>query len=268
MFVRGKEMFEYLAKKNFESTSIYRKQICLQDSPFFGRDGFDFTEIIENENWTPERINREHKGYMMRIMRKCTGLYQHMEDTLFKLYPIEYKMEDPGPDFLEIRRLKFFKAFINGLVNSDEKGIKWTTIIDESGDTETIIKFSRMVLLKLDDFERKLLADGLSLYLVYDKYREIRCEFELSDHKLDVIQKKVFEKLSDEEANEMINERTAVLQSELKTYYNKYGDKNDPTKAMMDAYELKEYLMDDIQLVVDFYKTLEDMLEEKDDFFF
>lgn len=93
LFVRGKELFDFLANQNREVATDYRKQIFLSDSEFFGKDGFDFTEAIRVHGWNQERIDREHKAYMMRVMRKSTGLYQEMEDTMWRLYPIEYELE-------------------------------------------------------------------------------------------------------------------------------------------------------------------------------
>ena len=30
---------------------------------------------------------------MMRILRKATELYQEMEDTMYRFYPVEYELE-------------------------------------------------------------------------------------------------------------------------------------------------------------------------------
>ena len=78
---KGKDLFDFLAKQNPESTATYRKPIILTGSMFFEQP-FDFTEIIAKENWTDERITKEHRAYMKRIMRKNTYLYKELEKTL------------------------------------------------------------------------------------------------------------------------------------------------------------------------------------------
>ena len=94
-YVRGKKLFDYLAGRNPDDWYWYkyRKPIYIEGSPFFGMDGFDFTEAVAEKHWTQERIDIERKAYLMRMMRKLTGLYQDMEDTLFKYYPIEYELQ-------------------------------------------------------------------------------------------------------------------------------------------------------------------------------
>lgn len=88
-FVRGKRLFEYLKQNNIYSFAPYRKQIMLYNSVAFGSSGFDFNEIIRREHWDHVAIERTHRDYMKRIMRKATGLYQELEDTLYKFYDIE-----------------------------------------------------------------------------------------------------------------------------------------------------------------------------------
>lgn len=92
-YVRGEKLFDYLAGRNPYYAGEYRKKIYIKDNPFFGRDGFDFTEAVVEKHWTQEQVDRERKAYLMRMMRKLTGLYQDMEDTLFKYYPIEYELQ-------------------------------------------------------------------------------------------------------------------------------------------------------------------------------
>ena len=94
-YVRGKKLFDYLAGRNPDDWYWYkyRKPIYIEGSPFFGENGFDFTEAVAEKHWTQEQVDRERKAYLMRMMRKLTGLYQDMEDTLFKYYPIEYELQ-------------------------------------------------------------------------------------------------------------------------------------------------------------------------------
>ena len=88
-FVRGIRLFYYLSEQNTYSNAPFRKQIMLYNSEPFGSSGFDFNEIIRREHWDHMVIERTHRDYMKRIMRKATGLYQELEDTLYKFYDIE-----------------------------------------------------------------------------------------------------------------------------------------------------------------------------------
>ena len=269
LYIRGRELFDFLADQNRESTSIHRKQIYLQNTPFFGPAGFDFSMIKQVENWSQERIDREHKAYLMRMMRKSTGLYQDMEDTLFKLYPVEYYLEEKEI-IVKIRASyrKFFEMYLAGLVNSDEKGLEWTAIVDEDGGKEKLTKFSKIMLRNLNDgIDKKLIMDKLRLYYVYKQYAEIREEFKLSDEKLDKIQSKINRRVSEEAQEELLDERTALLKAELNQYKEKYCEEDDPLEAIMDAYKIEEYQMDEIQPVVDFYDTLDEVLQEQEDLF-
>lgn len=269
LFVRGKELFDYLANQNREVVTNYRKQIFLRDSKFFGEDGFDFTEIIRVENWTQERIDREHKAYMMRIMRKSTGLYQDLEDTLFKLYPVEYELKLKDMEVLKRAKYrKFFDGYLSGLVNSDEKGIEWTAIVDDSGEKERLARFSKVTVRSLDDIDRKLvMTDKLRLYYVYKQYEEAREEHHLTDEVLDKIQDKVNKKLSEEQQEELLEARTAGLKEELGIYKEKYGNEDDPLDAIMEAYGLEDYQIDEIQPVIDFYETLSEFIDEQENWF-
>ena len=268
LFVRGKELFDYLAEQNREVTETCRRQIYLRDSKFFDQNGFDFTKIIQVENWPQERIDKEHKSYMMRIMRKSTGLYQDLEDTLFKLQPVEYELELKEIEILKRAKYrKFFDVYMSGLVNSDENGLEWTAIVDDSGEKERLTKFSRIMLRGLDDIDRKLVMDKLKLYYVYQQYDETREEHRLTDEELDKIQTKLNKRVSEEAQEELLETSTASLKEEMAIYKEKYGEEDDPLDAIMEAYGLEEYQIDEIQPVIDFYETLEEVLEEQDDMF-
>ena len=264
LYIRGRELFDFLADQNRESTSIHRKQIYLQNTPFFGPAGFDFSMIKQVENWSQERIDREHKAYLMRMMRKSTGLYQDMEDTLFKLYPVEYYLEEKEIR-VKIRASyrKFFEMYLAGLVNSDEKGLEWTAIVDEDGEKEKLTKFSKIMLRNLNnEIDKKLIMDKLRLYYVYKQYAEIREEFGLSDYKLDRITNKVNGELSDETRNRLTRDRKEILKEEILLYKEIYGKKDNPTKTIKYEYKIEEYKSDEIPPEIDFYDTLDEMLQE------
>ena len=93
-FARGQKLFLYLKAQNPAAAGICRKQICLSDSPFFGPDGFNFTAKANLAHWTEDQADRQAELYMMRILRKATELYQEMEDTMYRFYPVEYALEE------------------------------------------------------------------------------------------------------------------------------------------------------------------------------
>ena len=109
--------------------------------------------------------------------------------------------------------------------------------------------------------------DKLKLYYVYQQYEEIRNEYRLTDEELDKIQTKVNKRVSEEQQEELLETRTASLKEELAIYKEKYGDEDDPLDAIMESYGLEEYQIDEIQPVIDFYETLDEVLEEQDNLF-
>ena len=266
LYVRGKELFEHLAAQNPETTEPFRKQIYLQDTQFFGPDGFDFSEAISNDHWNQARIDREHKAYMMRVVRKSTGLYQDMEDTLFKLYPVEFELQKKEVKVL--RRLqyrKFFEMYTKGIVNSDEKGAKWDAVVDSSGETEELVIFTKYLLQELDELDKAMILDKLRLYYVYKEYAEIRKAFNLTDEKLSEIESKINKKSKTARAEfeALFEKRMARLNAEYENYSNKYLDGDDPIDAMMEAYKIDDsYWMKELKAVSEFYEALGEMIKE------
>ena len=153
--------------------------------------------------------------------------------------------------------------YLAGLVNSDEKGLEWTAIVDEDGGKEKLTKFSKIMLRNLNDgIDKKLIMDKLRLYYVYKQYAEIREEFGLSDYKLDRITNKVNGELSDETRNRLTRDRKEILKEEILLYKEIYGKKDNPTKTIKYEYKIEEYKSDEIPPEIDFYDTLDEMLQE------
>ena len=261
---RGNSLFNHLAGRNRQFTQTYRYQIYLQDTPFFGIDGFDFSEIIEAEHWTQERIDREHKAYLMRMMRKSTGLYQAMEDTLWKLYPIELELENRDKNAIEqILYREFLEMYMYGLISTDDKGLEWTVIVDENGSIERLVKFSNIMLRKLNETDKRLVMDKLRLFLVFKGYKEVREKNELTKVKIDKIQDKITKRISEETQEKMLEERLEKLNDEYAVYNEKFGSEDDPLDAIVDAYGIEEYQIEEVEPVIDFYETLKKVLAEQ-----
>ena len=65
----------------------------LTGSPLF-ESAFDFNAIIQLQHWDDARVEREHRRYMKRIMRKNTALYMELEETLYRYYDIRMGLEE------------------------------------------------------------------------------------------------------------------------------------------------------------------------------
>ena len=192
-----------------------------------------------------------------------TSLYQDMEDMLFKLYTVEYYLQAKEADIVKRATYrKFFEMYQYGLVNSDEKGLEWTAIVDESGEEERLTKFSKIMLRDLDDLDKRFVLDKLRLYYVYEQYADIRKEYKLSDEALDKIWGKVNERIDERELEEQFEERTEKLQDELNLYKEKFGSEDDPVGAIMNAYGIVDNQMRRVKSIVDFYETLSEVLCE------
>ena len=101
LYRRGQALFDFLGVKNACSGKTYRKPIMLNSD--FGKDGFDFTDAILRWHWGEETIHNACVAYIKRIMRKATGLYQDMEDTLYHMYDIEKAMEEEEANLPDYR---------------------------------------------------------------------------------------------------------------------------------------------------------------------
>lgn len=266
-YVRGRELFDYLKAQNPHSTKSFRKQICLKDSDFFGAGGFDFSQIIALEHWEQARIDREHKAYMMRIMRKSTALYQDMEDTLWRFYPVEYELEEKELDAMRLQAYRNFAEFyLYGVVNSDEDQYEWTVRIDAGGSDENLISFSRRRISTMDGMSRNLLREGLKLKIVYDAFKDVKGEMELSDGRLKEIQDKVSAKLSEKDFDTLVDTRLEYLQKEYEIYRDKYGKEKDPLDAIMEAYKIEDDDIEYAQRIVDLYDVIGEVIEEQKSF--
>ena len=263
-YVRGARLFEYLHEQNRHSTAPYRKQIMLYNSEAFGAGGFDFNEIIQREQWNQMVIDRTHLAYMKRIMRKATGLYQEMEDTLYKFYAVEKELKGKeGPLVMAARRQKFVEYLANGLVMTDEDQYEWT-ILTAEGRTgtqeEDLITFGRRTKMLLPDFDKKLLADGLQLAIIYRKYSELIEDKTLDEASLDELRQKHVTSMSEKEFDKLMDERIELLQNAVDSYSDICSDtQKDPVKQLMDYYHLDEDMVEQSEEVCKLFETIKEV---------
>ena len=102
------------------------------------------------------------------------------------------------------------------------------------------------------------------VYYIYQQYDKICDEYHLTDEDLGRIQNVVIGNTSEEAQKELLETRTASLKEELAVYKEKYGKKHDPLKAIMKAYGLVENQIDEVQPVIDFYESLDEVFGEMD----
>lgn len=264
-FVRGKELFEYLRDQNTQSSGTYRKQICLAESPFFGQNGFDFTEVVKNEHWQTPKVDRQAKMYMMRILRKATELYQELEDTMYRFYPIEWELENKEKDLIKVSRYQNFARWVlYGVITTDEDEMYWNVKTTAKGNEEDIIGFGRRSRANMDSIQKKMLLDGFRLKLVYDAFSDMTGSLDLTDEDLNQIKDDVTASLSDREFDKMIDRNFALLKDEVAAYNEKYGKSKDSLEAIMDAYGVDDNEMETMQQIVDFYETVADVIDQEE----
>ena len=229
-YVRGRRLFDYLHEQNRHSTFPYRKQIMLYNSEAFGAGGFDFNEIIQREQWDQMVIDRTHLAYMKRIMRKATGLYQDMEDTLYKFYAVEKELKGKeGPLVMAARRQKFVEYLANGLVMTDEDQYEWT-ILTAEGRTGTQ--------------EEEPITFGL------------RTKRFLPD-----LRQKHVTSMSEKEFDKLMDERIELLQNAVDSYSDICSDtQKDPVKQLMDYYHLDEDMVEQSEEVCKLFETIKEVL--------
>ncbi len=255
---RGKDLFEFLREQNRGRSDVYRKQICMDGTGFFDRHGFDFTEIIRAERWGQQRIDETHKLYMMRIMRKCTELYQEMEDTLWKFYPIEKELEDNEVKVVGLMSMKsFIDLFIYGVIDTDEKKFLWTIIEDARRRPEELVKYDIRVNSTLGEIEKKIKADGFRLALTLDFYMKYLDSEDVSIEQLYRVKDEIIKYKNSDDLLAAVKKNMCIIEEEFNAFKEKYGKEDDPLEAIMREYNASADKMEQLDKVVRFYDQVE-----------
>ena len=206
---------------------------------------------------------------MMRILRKATELYQEMEDTMYRFYPVEYALEEKEKEKKaqyekeEKEKKAQYENFadwvLHGVITCDENGTHWS--VRTTPDEVKLMTFSPKDVALMDKDQKRLLEDGLRLKLVYDSFTALRQEKRLTDDKMANIKVAVIKALSDEQFDQMLAKNIAFVQQELDKYNEKYGNTKDPLAAIMKAYEADNSQLDRMQEIVDFYTAVDNVVK-------
>lgn len=86
---KGTPLFQYLQRQNPCESAGFQKEICLEGGGFLSEE-YDFTMAMQaGEGRTQEEIDRISIEYMKRILRKDTGLFVEVRETLCRYYDID-----------------------------------------------------------------------------------------------------------------------------------------------------------------------------------
>ncbi|MCB7341849.1 tubulin-like doman-containing protein [Blautia obeum] len=257
---KGKDLFDFLAKQNPESTATYRKPIILTGSMFFEQP-FDFTEIIAKENWTDERITKEHRAYMKRIMRKNTYLYKELEKTLSGYCEIIKEWDAKQAVKQQGRQAQIFcELYLYNVINCDEKQYDWSVLVNKRGGNLSILTFSRLAKAGFNEFDKKLCGDDLLLPIVYKKFCEMLKENTITLELMEDIKANIMETVSEKEFDEMVDERLEVLNGELQRYQSVLTSK-DPVDDLLVRYKFDNDMLKEADFTCKFYEVAQSVAE-------
>ena len=256
-FKRGKPLFDFLEEQNPHSDYDYRRQIILNGSPFFGPEGFNFDDIINAEGWQQAKIDKTHIAYMKRILRKSTGLYQDMEDTLYRFYDIEKELEEEESKVVEQDKAKNFVEWLaNGVINTDEDQFGWSVRINAKGAEREFISFGLKTKRALKGLEQSFFMDDMRLPIAFRRFVPFMAEEELTAQKLEEIRESIEEKTKEEDLEELLTDRLKLLESAYAVYYEKFGQEKDPLGEIVETYNLPDEEIDAAEQIVNLYQAV------------
>ena len=257
---KGQDLFEFLKKQNPESDVNYRKPIILTGSMFFAQP-FDFTEIIKNAKWTDERITKEHRAYMKRIMRKNTYLYKELEETLNRYCKIIKEWDAKQAVKQQGRQAQIFcELYLYNVINCDEEQYDWSVLVDKRGGNLSILTFSRKGKAGFNEFDKKLCGDDLLLPIVYKKFCKMLKENTITLEQMEDIKANIMENVSEKEFDEMVDERLEVLNGELQRYQAIITSK-DPVDDLLVRYKFDNDMLEEADFTCKFYEVAQSVAE-------
>ena len=263
-FKRGKALFDFLKEQNRGRSPEYRRQICMNGTGYFDKDGFDFTQIIKNERWGQEKIDETHKLYMMRIMRKCTELYQEMEDTMWRFYPIEQELEErEASNKGSVYMKAFIDQFIYGVIKTDEKKMNWSILADADRKPDSLVAYNIKVFGQFNNIEKKLNSDDFRLMLTFDRYLDYLKKKGLSIGKMQDVKNALINKMDADELTQIAVKHMAIIEGEVSSYKKKYGNEDDPLAAVKKQYGLPMEKLELAERIVNFYSLAEEVYNEQ-----
>ena len=262
LFKRGKPLFEFFKEQNPHSNYDYRRQIFLQGSPFFGLQGFDFTDIINAEGWPQARIDKTHLAYMKRILRKSTGLYQDMEDTLYRLADIEKGLKTIDDDIVKRRAVKNFVNWLaNGVINTDEEQYSWSVRINARGAERGFLAFDLRTKRGLRGMEQSFFMDHMRLPIAFRRFVAYMAEEELTAQRLEEIREELEQGTNDKDLEQLLTDRLALLQSAYDIYNDKFGQTRDPLGEIVETYKLPDEEIEAAEQIINLYQAVGDEIQ-------
>lgn len=226
-YERGTSLFEYLREQNDDEAGNFQKEICLDGNGHMSAE-YDFTKAIQlGAGMTSARIDKISKEYMKRRLRKNTGLFLELRETLCRYYEIVKTLE-----YFEVKKRALFqvKNFIKyyqfGLIYEENKF--WYYAVDaECSKRKTLSKFDWTEQATYSDLEKNLLEKGWFFLLAYKKFTSL----ELIDKLEQILQEKLN---SSEERDEMnkISEKNISRLVSMRDFIkiNIMDSKNDDTE--------------------------------------
>ena len=246
-FERGEQLFKYLKEKNPAAQGVWKQQIYLDGTPFFGTGGFDFSQAVTNLHWTREQVDQELEKYLFRMMRKATNLYQSLEDTMFRYYPLEMELENRE---VQVKKYNladlFIKLYAAGCIHNAKKKWTVTTEVDRKGnsiDEHSLVDLSLKAKARLEGIEEKLYNDNLQIVIVFLHFLE-EIENGMDIEEILTARGKVIDTISDEDYAQILKKRTDNLQVVLEriqdAFIVKTEDEETLSESIADKYDLHE----------------------------
>ena len=246
-FERGDQLFAHLKNQNPAAHGTWKRQIYLDGTPFFGEGGFDFSQAVADLHWTQEQVDQELEKYLFRMMRKATNLYQTLEDTMFRYYPLEMELESRE---IQVKKYNlaghFIKLYAAGCIHNAKKRWTVTTEVDRKGnsiDEHNLVDLSLKARAMLEGIDEKLYNDNLQIVIVYLHFME-EAENGMDIEEILSAQKRIIGSMSEEAYEAIQKKRTDNLQVALERIHDAFvvrkDDEETLSECIADKYDLHE----------------------------
>ena len=264
-FVRGERLFDYLKKQNGFSHAEPTRQIALIGSPFFGTEGFDLGAAQSLEGWTQSLIERVQTGYMKRMLRKMTGLYQELEDTLYRYADIEKNLSLREAEYVKFYEAKRFTDwFLSGVIKMGD-GKAWSILVSEEGINIPLVTFDKLTVnVQMNTLERTLTMEKQRLAVVYLRYRRLLEDGKLNLSVLEEVKRSMINKMDPESYETMLSERIEMLSEAIAHYKSMVGSASDEIRLLRNHYKMDEKDIDKAEVLVRFFQAIEEAVSEQE----
>ena len=264
-FVRGERLFDYLKKQNGFSHAEPTRQIALIGSPFFGTEGFDLGAAQSLEGWTQSLIERVQTGYMKRMLRKMTGLYQELEDTLYRYADIEKNLSLREAEYVKFYEAKRFADwFLSGVIKVGD-GKAWSILVSEEGVNIPLVTFDKLTVnVQMNPLEKTLTMEKQRLAVVYLRYRRLLEDGKLNLSVLEEVKRSLINKMDPESYETMLSERIEMLSEAIAHYKSIVGNASDEIRLLRNHYKMDEKDLDKAEVLVRYFQAIEEAVSEQE----